>query len=92
MISATVYAESGNDWVYVFDGGAYGGTGNDYLIAGGASGVHGDDGDDTLVTNGGDLPSLTGGKGADHFDCGGSSDVTIRDFNPDEGDTKTNCP
>jgi hypothetical protein len=40
-----------------------------------------------------DEPYLTGGPGADHFDCGGYSllDVTIRDFNPDEGDTTTNC-
>jgi Ca2+-binding RTX toxin-like protein len=92
MITPTVYAESGNDIVYTFDGAAYGGTGDDYLTGNGASAVFGEDGDDTLVTNGGDQPSLTGGKGADHFDCRGNVDVTIRDFNPDEGDTKTNCP
>jgi len=92
MITATVYAESGNDKVYTFDGTAYGGTGNDYLTGNGASAVFGEDGDDTLVSDGGDQPYLIGGKGADQFDCRGNIDVTIRDFTPSEGDTKTNCP
>jgi len=56
------------------------------------AGLFGGDGDDTLVASGPDHMYLTGGLGADHFDCGGSEDVTIEDFNPSEGDTKTNCP
>ena len=51
--------------------------------------LFGDDGDDTL--RGGEVDTtLTGGKGADMFICGGSgSHAIITDFDAAEGDTKT---
>lgn len=66
-----------------------GGPGDDILNGGsGDDIIYGGKGNDKLFGNGGD-DILIGGPGADHFDCGPGND-TIRDFNPSEGDTKTN--
>lgn len=66
-----------------------GGPGNDILSGGsGDDIIYGGKGNDKLFGNGGD-DVLVGGPGADYFDCGPGKD-TIRDFNPSEGDTKTN--
>jgi hypothetical protein len=56
--------------------------------------LDGGTGDDTLEDEDPDSIGLIGGLGADHFDCGGYSqwDVKVHDFNPGEGDTKSNCP
>jgi Ca2+-binding RTX toxin-like protein len=93
VVHKTVYAGSGNDVVET-DNTAYGEGGDDHLKGAVNAGLHGGDGDDTLEASSADHIYLTGGLGADHFDCGGygQGDVTVRDFNPSEGDTKTNCP
>ena len=43
-------------------------------------------GNDTLFAKGVCNDQLTGGTGADKFICGEGTD-TVRDYNPDEGDT-----
>jgi Ca2+-binding RTX toxin-like protein len=93
VVHQTVYAGSGNDVVETAYT-AYGEGGDDHLKGVVNAGLHGGDGDDTLEASNADHMYLTGGSGADHFDCGGYSqgDVTVTDFNSDEGDTKTNCP
>jgi plastocyanin len=66
-----------------------GGQGNDILSGGsGDDIIYGGKGNDKLFGNAGN-DILIGGPGADHFDCGPGND-TIKDFNPSEGDTKTN--
>ena len=50
-------------------------------------------GNDTLLSSGNCNDDLTGGPGADKFQCGEGND-TIKDFNPKEGDVildKQNC-
>ena len=65
-----------------------GGPGDDVLNGGSGSDIlYGGKGNDKLFgNNGNDI--LIGGPGADHFDCGPGND-TVKDFNPSEGDTKT---
>jgi Ca2+-binding RTX toxin-like protein len=53
----------------------------------------GSDGNDTLLSMGDCNDQLTGGSGADNFQCGEGND-TIKDYNPKEGDTildQQNC-
>ncbi len=90
VVHQTVYAGSGNDVVET-EYTAYGEGGNDHLKGEVNAGLHGGEGDDTLEASNVDHVYLTGDSGADHFDCGGYSqeDVTIKDFNAEEGDTKT---
>jgi Ca2+-binding RTX toxin-like protein len=90
VVHQTVYAGSGNDVVET-EYTAYGEGGNDHLKGEVNAELHGGEGDDTLEANNADHVYLTGDSGADHFDCGGYSqeDVTIKDFNAAEGDTKT---
>ena len=90
VVHQTVYAGSGNDLVET-EYTAYGERGNDHLKGEVNAGLHGGEGDDTLEASNVDHVYLTGGSGADHFDCGGYSqeDVTIKDFNAEEGDSKT---
>ena len=89
VVHQTVYAGSGNDVVET-EYTAYGEGGNDHLKGQVNAGLYGGEGDDTLEASNVDHVYLTGGSGADHFDCGGYSqeDVTIKDFNAEEGDTK----
>ena len=50
-------------------------------------------GNDTLLSSGNCNDELTGGPGADKFQCGEGNDI-IKDFNPKEGDVildKQNC-
>jgi Ca2+-binding RTX toxin-like protein len=61
------------------DDNLYGGEGPDKLVGG--------DGKDKLIGDPGD-DVLTGGNGADSFNCGSDNDK-ITDFNPSEGDKKT---
>jgi Ca2+-binding RTX toxin-like protein len=93
VVHQTVYAGPGNDVVETAYT-AYGEGGNDHLKGEVNAVLDGGDDDDTLEVVGRSVDHiyLTGGSGADHFDCDNSSDVTIKDFNPGEGDTKTNCP
>ncbi|MGH9925773.1 MAG: calcium-binding protein, partial [Nitrososphaeraceae archaeon] len=76
VVEKTVYAGSGNDGVHVNGNSvAYGGDGNDHLKGEGNASLRGEDGDDTLEVVGSvDHVYLTGGLGADHFDCGDSPD------------------
>ena len=68
----------------------HGCDGNDDLFGGnGEDKLFGEDGDDFLSGENA-KDELTGGPGADTFDCGNANDVTIRDFNADEGDNFVN--
>ena len=76
-----------------------GGNGNDELHGcDGNDDLFGDNGEDKLFGDAGNdflsgdnaKDELTGGPGADTFDCGNAKDVTIRDFNADEGDKFVN--
>jgi Ca2+-binding RTX toxin-like protein len=89
LVNQIVYGGSGRD-VIETDYVAYGDGGNDRLKGRINAALYGGDGDDILEASRADHIRFTGGPGADHFNCGGVGyDVTIRDFNPSEGDTKT---
>ncbi len=77
------------------------GSGNDSLIKDKITTINGvcnsekigGAGDDTLLSIGQCNDQLTGGPGADKFQCGEGND-TIKDYNPKEGDTildQQNC-
>jgi Ca2+-binding RTX toxin-like protein len=92
VVHKTVYGGSDNDLIET-DNTAYGEGGNDHLKGTVNAVLRGGDGDEVLeVVRSVDHVYLTGGSGADHFDCENSGDVTINDFKLAEGDTKTNCP
>lgn len=64
-------------------------AGNDKIIGGdGSDKMNGGDGKDFLIGGTGN-DELTGGPGPDTFSCGSGTDKII-DFNPSEGDRKTN--
>ena len=88
-----IFAQGGEDTVNALDGVdlVCGGSGNDVLNGGaGDDALSGQNGDDRLDGEAGN-DTLTGGASADRFDGGADTD-TITDFNPSEGDTKTNVP
>ncbi len=94
-----INARSGNDFVFGEDGddtiqGAnnddqlYGEDGIDVLMGGGENDyLSGGNGNDQLFGGDGD-DTLRGGAGANFFNCGGNFD-TIVDFDPQDGDTRT---
>ena len=66
----------------------YGQDGNDFLLGGfGDDLIVGGNGDDNLL-GGSDDDTLIGGPGKDYFNCGDGQDVIV-DFNPSQGDTRT---
>ncbi|WP_368669445.1 calcium-binding protein [Roseibium sp. RKSG952] len=85
----TITGDDGDNVLFGADGDdtIYGGDGDDVLVSGdGANELYGGDGEDVLISTGdGDI--LTGGDGADTFIVAGGTNVTITDFNEDEGDS-----
>lgn len=87
----TVFGNGGNDNIQgaQSDDLLYGGKGDDILLGSYENDyLSGGDGNDQLF--GGDHDdTLRGGKGADLFNCGNGYDVVV-DFDPEEGDIRTN--
>ena len=94
-----INADFGNDYVKgnggddIIQGGSgsdklYGNKGNDFILGGfGDDLIVGGSGNDKLL-GGADDDTLIGGSGADFFNCGDGQDA-ITDFNPSQGDTRT---
>jgi Ca2+-binding RTX toxin-like protein len=88
-VGSSVSGGSGNDELYVDEGGGYqnGDDGNDYLLViSGGGDLHGGEGDDVLEASAGDN-FYNGGHGADTFNCSPGPGDIVEDFNYEEGDT-----
>jgi len=89
-----IFGLGGNDRISAGGGFAadelLGGVGDDILMGQKDPDVlQGEIGNDKLI-GGGDRDVFDGGPGADSFDCGPGDNDWIIDFNPSEGDTKSN--
>jgi len=97
--NSKLYGGDGNDEINGGSGNALmvGGNGDDVLIGGSGNNILvGGPGNDQLYSGTG-TDTLIGGTGADFFNCGSQtssggspSSAVVLDFNPGEGDTKSN--
>jgi hypothetical protein len=80
--SDTLFGQDGNDFLF-------GDSGTNLVFGGGGNALYGGKGDDHLYGSA-DSDVLIGGSGHDVFDCGEGVDL-VRDFDPKEDTTGTNC-